>query len=151
MSDASVHMGKPPPNYNFQEWARTVIHFHGFEGLPNMVESNTFTCVGHQWRLVLYKEGAYDAEQLVSVELIYMSDKHIKIACKISVGKSSAGNYSGPTIEFDVDPTHGTARCLIKDIAKRENIMKSLVDGTLVIGVAMKLADPTEVPSELRD
>jgi hypothetical protein len=76
-----------------------------------------------------------------------MSDKHIKIACKISAGKS----YSGPTIEFDVDPTHGTARCLIKDIAKRENIMKSLVDGTLVIGVAMKLADPTEVPSELRD
>ena len=32
MDDSAVHMGEPPPNYNFQEWVRTYLHFHGFPG-----------------------------------------------------------------------------------------------------------------------
>ena len=73
------------------------------------------------------------------------ADKHIKITCEISAGNSCAGPR--PTIKFDFHPTDGTARYLIKDFAKRANIMKSLVHGTLVIGVAIKLADPTKVKS----
>jgi hypothetical protein len=35
-----------------------------------MVESDTFTNLGHQWKFVLYAGGDYDAEQgMVSVEL----------------------------------------------------------------------------------
>ena len=46
MMDSAVHMGEPPPNYDFQEWNRTYIYIHGFAGLPKkigaMVESDTF-------------------------------------------------------------------------------------------------------------
>jgi hypothetical protein len=63
MMDSAVHMGEPPPNYDLQEWNRTSIHFHGFAGLPKergtMVESDTFTNLGHQWRFVLYAGGDY--------------------------------------------------------------------------------------------
>ena len=146
MMDLAVHMGEPPPNYNFQEWMRTYLHFHGFAGLPKergaMVESDTFTNLGHEWKFVLYAGGDYDAEQgMVSVELIHMSVEHIQIACEISVDVRAGPKARG--FRFDFDPTDGTARCLIKDFAMRKHIMKSLVHGTLPIGVALKLADPT--------
>ena len=44
---------------------------------------------------------------------------------------------------FNFIPYGGTAS--FNDFAKHSKIMKSLVDGTLVIEVAMKLADPTKV------
>ena len=48
-----------------------------------MVESDTFTNLGHQWKFVLYAGGDYDAEQgMVSVELIHMSVEHIQIDVK---------------------------------------------------------------------
>ena len=148
MDDSAVHMGEPPPNYDLQEFVTTYLYFHGFAGLPKerdaMTESDTFTNLGHQWQFVLYAGGTHDAEQgMVSVELIHKSvDEHIKIKCEIYVHGSKGRGSS----HFDFDTTNGTARCLIKDFAKRACIMKSLVHGTLEISVAMKLADPTKVP-----
>jgi hypothetical protein len=143
---ASVHVGKPPRKYDMQEWARTSLHFHGFAGLPKErgapVASSRFTCVGHRWQLILYAGGAHDAKQrMVSVELIHVSDKDIQITLKISF------RYS--IIEDDFKFIADRHR-KFNDFAKRATIMKSLVDGTLVIGVAMKLADqkladPTKV------
>jgi hypothetical protein len=153
MMDSAVHMGEPPPNYDLQEWNRTSIHFHGFAGLPKergaMVESDTFTNLGHQWRFVLYAGGDYDAEQgMISVELIHMSVEHVQIACEISF-RGPAGPKprvrKAREFKFDFDPTMA-ARCLIKDFAERNYIMNSLVDGTLPIVVSFKLADPTKVP-----
>jgi hypothetical protein len=86
---------------------------------------------------------------MVSVELIHKSvDEHIKIKCEIYVNGSKG---RGSHFDYDFDPTNGTARCLIKDFAKRAHIMKSLVHGTLEIGVALKLADPTKSPIHSRE
>jgi hypothetical protein len=148
MDDLSVHMGEPPPN--FQEWMRTYIHFHGFAGLPKergaMVESDTFTNLGHQWRFVLYPGGDDDAEQgMVSVELIHMSVEHIQIVCiiyvDVEVGPKPRRVAKGRGFKFDFDPTNG--RYLIKDFAKRNDIMNSLLHGTLSIVIGWKLAVPT--------
>jgi hypothetical protein len=118
MEDSAVHMGEPPPNYNFQEWVRTYLHFHGFPGLPKergaMVESDTLTNLGHQWQFVLYAGGTYDAEQgMVSVELIHKSvDEHIKIKCEIYVCGQPKGR--GSHFKFDFDPTMAQQGVLLK-------------------------------------
>ena len=100
--------------------------------------SNIFTCIGHRWRLYLYAGGAHDAEQrMVSVELVHVSGKHIKIKLEIYFDYSIVGG------NFNFIQNGGKAS--FKDFEKRAKIMKSLVDGTLVIGVLMKLANPTKV------
>ncbi len=101
--------------------------------------SNIFTLLGHRWRLYLYAGGAHDAEQrMVSVELVHVSGKDIKIKLENNFDRCiyEEGN-------FDFIQNGGKAS--FNDFATRAKIMKSLVDGTLFIGVAMKLADPTKV------
>ncbi len=74
---------------------------------------------------------------MVSVELVHVSSNDIEIALGISFYSIIEWGY----FEF----IHYSGKASFNDFAKRAKIMKSLEDGTLVIGVTMKLVDPTKV------
>jgi hypothetical protein len=82
---------------------------------------------------------------MVSVELMHKSYEPIKIIYEISAA-AVIGKYLGGyhTAIFDFQPKGGTSLYIYR-FESRAKIMKSLVDGTLVIMVAMKLANPTKV------
>jgi len=134
-----------------KDWITTVIRFHGFANLPTTrdeyVSSPEFSCFGHQWRLDLYP-GEEDSEVgYVDVELVNRSNTSIKIEYGYSVrnvdGKEVV--HEEPEIdEFDTEDGNGESSWCTEDFAKRSKLMKSLVDGALVIEVRMKSTTRTD-------
>ena len=120
--------------------ASATVRFDGFAGLPaergECVDSEKFTCFGHEWRLELHPGGNENSDEgMVSVYLFKEPEKSINIEYCICV-KDCVDHKMIPSI-FD---TLGRG---YKNYALRSKIMDSLVDGALVIEVRMKLVDPT--------
>ena len=143
-----VDAGTPPSG--FDDWTTTVVRFHNFADLPTTnnnegVISPQFTCFGHNWLLKIYPGGEEDShEGYVAVYLANTLDKIIKIEYGYSV-RDAAGKevvYHKPsTDEF---AAHGNGRnnsWRYPDFAEQSKIMKSLVNGALVIDVRMRLVD----------
>jgi hypothetical protein len=101
----------------------------------------------NQWRLAVYPGGDDDAaEGMVSLYLDNMSDKAIEIYFGFSVndgnGKQVAHDRSPTPDHFD--PQGGDVdHWGFPNFATRVSLLSSLVDGTLVIEVRMRLATPT--------
>ena len=145
-SCSHTHMGTPPPGYN-QEWVTHTVHWHGFPSLSleqgESVDSPKFMLLGNQWFLAMFPGGDVGAaEGMVSLSLWNMSDKAIDIDYGFSVndenGKQVAYERTATPRNFapmfTVDGAWGL------DFVKRSKLMNSLVNGTLVIGVHMRLA-----------
>jgi hypothetical protein len=154
---AHTHMGTPPPGYH-EEWAKHTIHVHGFGSLPTArdecVPSPEFMLVGNEWRLDIYPGGCDDAEEgMVCLGLWNMSDKAVEIDYSFSVndgnGKQVAYKRSSRTRNFapvgtvDLEGTQ-LNNWGFTNFAKRSDLLRSLVNGALVIEVRMKLATPTK-------
>ena len=154
---SSVHVGTPSPG--FQEWSRTNVYFHDFANLSaekgRLVRSCSFECLGHNmWRVGMYPGGeeidAIDAAAdgggtMASVVLCNRSGVDVLFGFGV---KDGTGREVGGTSAHSLASGR---RATISDFLKRSKIMKSLVDGTLVIEVRMKLADgprtgPTDPP-----
>ena len=154
---SSVHVGTPSPG--FQEWSRTNVYFHDFANLSaekgRLVRSGSFECLGHNmWRVGMYPGGeeidAIDAAAdgggaMASVVLCNRSGVDVLFGFGV---KDGTGREVGGTSAHSLASGR---RATISDFLKRSKIMKSLVDGTLVIEVRMKLADgprtgPTDPP-----
>ena len=148
-------MGTPPPGYH-EEWAKHTIHVHGFGSLPTArdecVPSPEFMLVGNEWRLDIYPGGRRDSgEGMVSLELWNVSDKAVDIDFGFSVndgnGKQVAYDRSSRTRNFapvgTVSPegvaTNGWG---FTNFGTRLALLSSLVNGTLVIEVHVRLATP---------
>mmetsp|Transcript_10867 Transcript_10867/g.26829 ORF Transcript_10867/g.26829 Transcript_10867/m.26829 type:complete len:411 (-) Transcript_10867:412-1644(-) len=147
-SVAVVDVGTRPRN--FRRWHKAEVHFHGFAALStgrrDFVASSDFTCLGHKWRLVLYPGGSPVSDAgMIGLYLINMSNKGIKINYGFGV-KDSDGRYTAhKNTESANFPAHGVededeAWALFGDVTKRSTILKSLVNGSLVIEVQMRLA-----------
>ena len=145
IATVAVHVGQPSPK--FQEWARTTLYFHGFVGLSRPLASSRFTCFDHQWIVWLFPRGRNDAEEgMVSVALYCFSDERVKIIYDIRVKNFKDEFVGGAGIQTANFPSYvNTPRGLCENFMRRSKMMKSLVDGTLVIEVLMKLADPAKV------
>jgi len=145
-----VDVGTPPEGC--KDWITTVIRFHGFANLPTTrdeyVSSPEFSCFGHQWRLDLYPGGEEDSEVgYVDVELANLSNTSIKIQYGYSVRNADGKEvvHEEPEIdEFDTEDGNGECSWCTEDFAKRSKLMKSLVDGALVIEVRMKSTTTTD-------
>ena len=128
------------------------IHCHGFASLSleqdESVDSPEFMLLGNPWRLQLFPggdEGA--AERMTSIYLWNNSDKAIDFDFGFSVndenGKQVAYKQSrtpghfGPM--FTVDGARG-----FTNFATRLTLLSSLVNGTLIIEVHVRLATPTK-------
>ena len=149
-----MHVGTP--SSDFKEWTATEVGFHKFADLTTTrdeyEESPEFSSLGHQWTLVLVPGGEEDnlilpgdVEEMVEVYLLNVSDESIKIEYGYSV-KDAAGKevvHKKPkTVEFAAWLNSGGNNMRgYKHFAKRSKMMKSLVNGSLVIEVRMRIVD----------
>jgi hypothetical protein len=109
--------------------------------------------LGNEWRLRLYPGGVTDAaEGMVTLGLYNESEKPIDIDFDFSVidgnGKQVAYDRSATPLYFapvgTVSPEGTGLNGWGFSFVKRSKLLSSLVDGTLVIEVLMRLATPTK-------
>jgi len=150
-ASAHTHVGTAPPGYNQQEWVTHTVHWHDFPSLSleqdESVDSPEFMLLGNQWRVELSPGGHASAvEGRVSLYLSNMSDKAIDIQFGFSVndenGKQVYVERSATPHNFA--PVGYRSSLGFTNFAKRSKLMRSLVKGTLIIEVHMKLAKPTK-------
>ena len=134
------------------------VHWHGFGSLSaerdEYIDSQEFEGLGNQWCLGICPggdEGA--AEGMVSLYLYNESDKAIEIDLGFSVndenGKQVVYEQSNGPRNFDpvgaVDTDGNTLNNWgFMHFAERTTLLSSLVNGTAIIEVRMKLATPTK-------
>ena len=149
-ASSHTHVGTPPPEYHEEEWVTHTVHFHGFGSLSAergaRVYSPEFMLLGNQWRLKMYPSGRRDADEgMAFLGLNNMSDKAIDIDYGFSVndgnGKQVAYQQTDYPRNFGPVGTTNSGRGF--DFVKRSKLMQSLVKGTLIIEVRMRLAKPT--------
>ena len=145
-----IDVGKIPAGLLHDEWETQVIRFHGFEGLPaerNVpAESPTFICFGHEWRLWVYPGGISTSDDgMVSLYLQNLSNTNTSITIQYGfsvknkigkvvkdfVSKSADGKEFGPN--GDDKRIWGK-----KNFWQRSEVIKALVNGTLIIEVRMR-------------
>jgi hypothetical protein len=146
-ASAHTHVGTAPPGYN-QEWGKHTVHVHGFGSLSTVrrasVDSPEFMLLGNPWRLQICPGGSSNAaEGMVSLYLYNRSDKAIEIDYGFSVndgnGKQVAYKRQATPQNFGPVGTWGW-----QNFAERTTLLSSLVNGTLVIDIQMRLAKPTK-------
>ena len=157
---AHTHVGTAPPGYQ-NEWVTHTVHYHGFKSLSTergaSVDSPEFMLLGNPWLLAIYPGGLATAdEKMVSLYLYNMSDKAIDIDFAFSVndgyGKQVVFKRSARPEHFDPvdvstaggDDDDDTSARGWPNFSKLTTLLRSLVNGTLVIQVHMKLAKPTK-------
>ena len=155
-ASAHTHVGTAPPGYNQQEWVTHTVHWHGFASLSlvrgESVVSPEFLLLGNPWRLELLQSGnnANAVEGMVSIFLRNMSNRAIDVDFGVGVndgfGKQVAYERAATPRNFaPVGGDDGDDHCWgFFNFAKRSKLMSSLVDGTLVIEVRMRLSVPTK-------
>jgi predicted amino acid-binding ACT domain protein len=144
-------MGTPPPGYN-QEWGKHTVHVHGFASLPSeqdeFVNSPEFMLLGNPWFLAIYPGGITGAaEGMVSIYLENLSDKSIEIdfGFGVSDGNGKQMEYKRSAIPFNFAPVGAVNNGQgWRNFATRLTLFNSLVNGTLIIEVRMRLARPTK-------
>ena len=146
MSTNVVDVGTPPPE--FQAWETAEVRFHGFADLPVQrgwgSRSPEFTCLGRRWSLKIKPGESRSSEKkgMIAVYLSNMSETGIKIKYTLNVRDSDGRESTSCTPYFVA--THkfgpkGVEDHGIKNFAKRSRVLRSLVNGTLVIGIRMQL------------
>ena len=146
-----THVGIAPPGYN-HSWVTHTVHYHGFSDLSTergaRFDSPEFMLLGNQWRLKIYPGGeAATAEGMTPLYLCNKSDKSIEIDFGVSVN-----DENGKQVEYERSegPEHfaplgdAAGDDWGFELAKRSTLLSSLVDGTLVIEVRMRLTTPTK-------
>jgi len=139
-------MGPPLPGYH-QEWGKHTVHCHGFGSLPSergaSVFSPEFMLLGNPWCLEICPGGTSNAaEGMTSLYLCNKSDKAIDIDFGFSVidrrGKQVAYKRS------NFDPVGGISAGGWPNFATHLSLLSSLINGTLIIEVHVRLAKPTK-------
>jgi hypothetical protein len=149
-------MGTPPPGYN-EEWVIHTIHCHGFGSLPSaeegveaddFVDLPEFMLLGNQWSLEICPGGYVHADEgMVSIFLCNKSNKAIDIDYGLSVsdGRGKRVAYKRSATPCNFDPVGGADDHRgFTNFASRLKLLSSLVNGTLIIEVHMRLVTPTK-------
>ena len=153
-ASSNTHVGRAPPGYN-QNFMTHTLHFHDFATLSTergeFVKSPEFMLLGNQWSVEMYPGG--DEEEMYpggdeegSIYLQNMSNNAIDIeyGFSVKVGRGKQVVYQSTHHTFDPANSTGLSSWGV-GIAKRSVLLSSLVDGTLIIEVRMKLTVPTDV------
>lgn len=150
---SNTHVGRAPPGYN-QNFMTHTLHFHDFASLSTVrgefVNSPEFMLLDNQWSVEMYPGG--DEEEMYpggdeegSLYLQNMSNNAIDVEYGFSV-KDGGGKkvVHQSTTHHTFDPANSTGLSSWGvSVAKRSLLLSSLVDGTLIIEVRMKLTAPT--------
>jgi len=147
-SSNNNHVGTPLPGYH-QEWLTRTVHVHDFPSRSaeggEFVWSPEFEGFGNQWCVRIFPGGCANAgEGMVSLYLYNKSNKAIEIDFGFSVNDRN-GNlvaYIRTSTPENFDPLGGNGSSWgFKNFASRSDLLSSLIDGTLVIEVRMKLTN----------
>ena len=89
-----IDVGTPPNCLKSEVWKTTAVRFHGFANLSTTrgeyVASPEFSCLGHQWILMLFPGGrAESKEGYAAVALGNRTNKSIEISYGFSVRDAS--------------------------------------------------------------
>ena len=146
------HVGTLPPGYRHEEWVTHTVHYHAFANLSTepgaFVFSPDFEGLGNQWQLQLHPggDGAGAAEEgMVSLYLWNRSDKAIDIDYGFRIIN---GDGKQVACKRPATPRHFAPVGVVTNgwgwlnFPKRSKIISSLVNGTLVVQVFMRLSVP---------
>jgi hypothetical protein len=145
-----THVGTPPLGYD-QGWVKHTVHVHGFPSLSTVrgenVNSPEFMLLGNQWCVRIYPGGDANADEgTTSLSLYNKSNKAIDIDFGFCVydGDVEQVVYERTTTPRNFGPVGNVATSGrgFTNFALRSELLSSLVDGTLIIKVHMKLATP---------
>ena len=151
IASTHTHVGAAPPGYN-QGWVTHTVHWHGFPSLSTLrgvgVASHEFMLLGNQWHLELHPGGDDNAaEGMTSLFLYNKSNKGTDAEYGFSINdgnwKQVAYKRAGTPRNFGPVGT-GTSIKGFTNFAERTTLLSSLVNGTAIIEVRMKLATPTK-------
>jgi hypothetical protein len=146
---AHIHEGTPPPGYH-QEWLTRTVHLHDFSSRSTVhgarVVSPEFEGFGNQWCVRIYPGGnGYAEEGMVTLYLANMSGNAIEIDYGFSIndgnGKQVAFKRTATPRNFG-PMDNGSSRWGYDNFASSSLLLSSLINGTLVIEVHMKLSVP---------
>ena len=155
MSTRRVNVGTP--SVSLSGWTTTEVRFNGFADLPSTrndyVMSLRFSCLGHQWSLILYPGGEEQSrEGYVAVALFNMTNKDIKIQYGLSVRDANGKEvvYDKSINEFGAldSEINSSCACCTHNFATRSTIKDLLVLGSLVIEVRMKFPSTDNKPTQ---
>ena len=141
------------PSSNFDGWTTTEVRFHGFADLSTetgeYTESSTFSSCGHEWHLALcpYDDG------YVSVDLWSNSRRGVSVMAQYGFSvRDAAGkeviHHEPETNEFVNSHDNFGDNWPHPEFATRSEIMDSLVNGSLVIEVRMRLVGSSKLSSQ---
>ena len=168
MSRSRVDVGIPPDNFN--GWATVDVCFHGFANTPVTgenklgicLESPECSCFGHQLTLRLYPDGSdhmNPEEDMASIELVNKSESSIDMWFGYNVRDAKGKEVEGCSDRLELFKANSGNAWGRRDahgdsnFAERSTLMGSLINGTLVIEVRMKLeqcetiSTPQHVPA----
>ena len=149
---AAVHVGTPPPD--FREWFRTNLYFHRFADIPGdddddrhpMIPTEEFKCGGFKWRVALYPGGMDHEvveEGMASIALMSCSRHPVSVEYGFSFKDSTGREVGGGASRVK---RHSIGYDLVPNFAKKSTLLKSLVNGTLVVEFRMRPHGPTKPP-----
>mmetsp|Transcript_26677 Transcript_26677/g.49043 ORF Transcript_26677/g.49043 Transcript_26677/m.49043 type:complete len:404 (-) Transcript_26677:70-1281(-) len=139
--------------WNSRGWVKAEVRYHGFADLPPITirgqgaKSPEFTCLGHQWCLMVYPNGhPSSGDGMVGVSLVNLSAKDIRIDFGFCVKDSNGSEVNRKLLLSRHAFRRKMASAGNSRFSKRSTMIQSLVDGTLITEVRMKLAEPIETP-----
>ena len=149
---AVIHVGIPPikggkPPLD-QGWVKRQVHFHGFASLPHQSISPKFECLDHQWELILCPGGhsgwneAWN-ETDASIYLRHLSNDAIEIDYGFGINDNDGKQmfHTRTAGSFMFMPSGGNPwGCT--NFASRSKLTSYLVEGSLLVEIYMKLAQP---------
>jgi hypothetical protein len=152
-ASSNTHVGRAPPGYN-QKFMTHTLHFHDFSSLSTVrgefVKSPEFMLLDNQWSVEMYPGG--DKEEMYpggdeegSIYLQNMSNNAIDVEYGFSVKYGGGKQLVYQSTHHTFDPANSTGLSSWGvGVAKRSVLLSSLVDGTLIIEVRMKLTVPSD-------
>ncbi|KAL7525678.1 hypothetical protein ACHAWF_007243 [Thalassiosira exigua] len=147
-----VDVGTPP---SIQEPEITPIRFHGFKDLDttrdSSVNSPKFSSLGHQWLIGLCPGGDGEADVgNISIYLANMSGESIEAECRFRIKRPkstiSTFHHQNGKVTFTPRGTEDSTWGIRNFVSRQSLIEGYLLDGTLVIEVWLKHANPSPPP-----
>ncbi len=142
---SSVHVGTPSPE--FQDWETKRVYFHNFDALNkenDRVMSSAFSCLGHQWTVLLcLEEGNECGNEMLGVLIYLFKESMGRINVKFGLSVKNCKNqgiadYSTSHV-FDTNENLGYG---FDDLLPHQKALNNLVLGTLVVEVRLKRHSP---------
>lgn len=142
----SLHIGMPPPKFDGEE--TKTIYVHNFLDLSaarsyaNFVESPSFYCFGHEWKVEVFPGGRerFFAPGWVGAILRNCSSRNISIDWVAAIKKDDSGWEERTPKMQEFGPCEGRGCHVIRRSKLLERSSRYLQNGSLAIRIGMRIS-----------